>query len=64
MADESNTNDRKSAARTSPLRRDRHDAAERPGGAYIRGDVVVDADGNPIEGLIVGVDGSIHQAKG
>lgn len=62
MADE--TTEKKTQARSVPLKRDRYDESERPGGAYIRGDTVVDADGNAIPGLVVGPDGSIHQARG
>lgn len=62
MADENS--EKKPTPRMLPVRRERFDEAERPGGAYISNGTVVDAHGNPIEGLIVGPDGSIHQAKG
>ncbi len=62
MADENN--EKKPQVRSVPLKRDRYDEAERPGGAYIKGDVVVDAKGEPIPGLIVGPDGTIHQVRG
>lgn len=64
MPDEPNASEKKNPGRTAPLTRKEFDEAERPGGAYISGDRVVDANGDPIEGLVVGPDGSIHQARG
>ncbi len=61
MADE---NEKKPPTRSVPVKRDKCDEAERPGGAYVRGDVVVDSEGNAIPGLIVGPDGTIHQVRG